>query len=232
MSRAAATIMGLIALFAPQSRVASAAPCPRSEAWLMSSAPISFDVAHIDTANHEPGGYLNARVTGDLLAGTATIVHGEIYPGETSITLRDAFDVMGVPVGTPVSITVEFVVDGMVTTAGCGGSGCGGGMLASVSADGVIDQLSDGATMFAPESRAFHLAPRLALTIVAGTPTTITYRLSGAHAPGGNHLVEAAGQLRFIDVPVGVGVLSCRGYVQSPTPAQPATWGGVKASYR
>jgi hypothetical protein len=41
----------------------------------------------------------------------------------TFVDASDAYDVSGVPPGTPVALTATLSVDGAISTTGCGGSG-------------------------------------------------------------------------------------------------------------
>lgn len=214
---------------------ARAQACPASDVQLLqvpfATGEFPVDAAQYDSSLSESG-FLTAHAAFDLVAGTVEVTHGEIYPGETSVRARDTFDVTGVVPGTHVVLTAEFVVDGTVTTTGCGGSGCTGGLAAFIDANGSQAMEGGGGPQFGAGTLAFHLAPRLAIDFTAGTPVAVAFRLLGAHAPGGNHRVDVAGTYRFIDLPPGVGVISCRGLVGSPTPALPASWGRVKAAYR
>ena len=54
----------------------------------------------------------------------------------------------------------------------------------------------------------------------------------GWRPPGGQHVSAGAGGYRFVGLPAGASVTSCQGFAGDPTPALPASWGGVKAAYR
>ena len=211
--------------------VASAA-CPTGEAYLIGPGTVSIDAAQFQSSDVEPGtSFVNATVACDLVAGTLSAYSGGLHPQHTWIVVRDAFDVTGVPAGTPVSLVVQFVAEGTSTSPGCGGSGCAAGAAATVTSDAQTAYDDDGGVQFGPSSRALHVDVELPLVIVAGTPRTIEFELEAGRAAGGDHSVTIAGTYR-ITAPAGVGVVSCHGFAQSTTPAQAASWGTVKAAYR
>jgi hypothetical protein len=214
---------------------AAAPSCPSSDVHLLdvpfATGSFAVDAAAYDSTLEESG-FLIAYAAFDLAAGTVAVIHGAIYPGPTTVTARDRFDVAGVPPGTSVDVTAELLVDGSVTTPGCGGSGCFGGIGAAVEANGMRVEEDAGGEQHAPGPVDSHPAPRLTVSIVAGLPVLIEFWLHGARAPGGDHRVEAAGTYRFVDLPPGVAVVSCRGLVGPATPARTASWGRLKAAYR
>jgi len=73
----------------------------------------------------------------------------------------------------------------------------------------------------------------LALSYAPGVPFVLHAILSagGSVDPHPNGDVVVTGTIRFRGLPEGYSVVSCQNY-DLPTPAHPATWGGVKALYR
>jgi len=70
----------------------------------------------------------------------------------------------------------------------------------------------------------------LPLLMTPGQPVHIQYTLGASgDYPSGTAIANAV--LRFTGLPPGVGVVSCQSY-NLPVPAQPATWGRLKAVYR
>lgn len=225
---ACAVVLGAL-FFVPPAVGADA--CPASDVYLLGPDTLPIAAATYDTTLSENGG-ITAHAAFDVGAGTLAAIHGELYPGQTSVTVHDSFDIAGLPAGTPVTVTAELVADGEITTTGCGGAGCGGSVYASIATAGELAEQLEGGILFAPGTRPEHLVVRLPVTLTAGTPQPIAFRVYGARGPGGNHRAELAGAYRFLDLPPGASVVSCRGFVQSPTPARPASWGRVKAAYR
>jgi hypothetical protein len=213
-------------------RTAGASVCPAGEANLLGPS-VGFETAQYESTVVEPGSdYVSATVACDLTLGSLSFLHAGLYPGSTWILARDFFDVTGVPAGTAVDVVAELVADGVIRPNGCGGSGCSAGATASIASEGAYQEDVEGGPSFAPPTIPIHLETQLPLTIVAGTPRLIEFKLQGGRAAGGSHDVEAAGVYRFVNVPAGVTVVSCRGLAASPTPALPASWGKVKAAYR
>jgi hypothetical protein len=143
----------------------------------------------------------------------------------------DAYDVAGVPIGTPVPVTVTLSVDGSVSTTGCGGSGCGGVFVDSLLSGALSDSRTHAIGVFIG-SVGFHDDLTLPITIVAGTPVVIETHFEGFRSPGGNHASQGTGVLRFSGLPPGAVVISCQGYASGPTPTQRPSWGHVKIVYR
>jgi hypothetical protein len=229
---AAVAVTAAIALAFACPVVASAAACPQGEAYLVGPASVGFDASEFDTVAIEPGtSFVTASVACDLAAGTMSAYSGGLYPDHTWLVARDAFDVTGIAAGTPVAVLVELVADGTMNSPGCGGSGCAAGATGWITSGAQSANASDGGQMFGPASRPLHLAVQLPVTIVAGTPRTIEFKLEVGRAAGGDHNVTIAGAYH-LTAPAGVSLVSCHGLAQSPTPAHTASWGTVKAAYR
>jgi hypothetical protein len=205
------------------------AECPVST-FALGGLAQPWSEAVLDTSVNS-GGDITGRAAFDLVAGTLALVHGGgLSP--TFVVARDLFDVTGVPPGTKVVLVVELVAMGTVSSPGCGGSGCHGVLEGTITAGGESAFEQAIGTVFAPGVVPVAVAPRLAVTLVAGTPTPIEVELRGRRTPGGNHRVEATGSYRWLGLPAGTGIVSCRGFTGAPTPVQStASWGRVKAAY-
>src|SRR5262249_39801223 len=98
--------------------------CPASTYALNTAGPFTTTAPTLDsTSTPYPGGTFHTAY--DLPLGTVSMSQCCSLAG-ASVDAFDAYDVTGVPAGTPVSFTANFTVDGRVWTDGCGGSGCGG----------------------------------------------------------------------------------------------------------
>ena len=217
------------------SGTAAASTCPSSDVRFLDTAPpFAVESATFDSTLYE-GTWPVARGAFDVAAGRLAVLHDALFPGPTWVASRDAFDVAGVPAGTPVTLTVELVVDGEVTTSpfGCGGAGCRAGLEAWILVDGVRTAEEGGAALFAANARQdVHLARRATFSVTAGSPVIVEFGLLAARASGGTLSAEGAAAWRFVDVPEGVSVTSCRGFVSGPTPVAATSWGRLKSSYR
>ena len=203
-----------------------ATPCPAGS-FQISSVLLGgiWDEAVLDTT------VSFGHVEYDLVDGTLGIVHpGSLSP--TSVVARDLFDVTGIAPGTKVTVTVTLDAQGTISTPGCGGSGCGGTLEASIDVGGGHAVEQAPRTVFAAGSVPVAVTPSLSIVIVAGMPLLVELGMRGMRAPGGNHTVAATAVYRFTGLPPGAGLVSCRGYVGAPTPAAPVTWGRLKAAYR
>jgi len=213
--------------------LAGAAPanatCPASSFVLNTSGPFTTTAPTLDsTSTPYPGGAFHAAY--DLPLGTVSMSQCCSLAG-ASVDAFDAYDVSGVPSGTPVSFTANFTVDGRVWTDGCGGSGCGGYVGIHVGSGSAFADTTYSIGLFSG-SQSFHDVRRLPITMVAGTPVVIDFRLRGARSPGGSHGSSGDGVISFSDLPPGAGIRSCQGYAGAPTPARPMSWGALKTIYR
>lgn len=216
------------AVFTPSAAIAQS--CPESDYRLNGSAIVSSADPAADTTWAPPGYVGSFRAAWNLPLGTVEMYHCCSLL-DTHVWARDAFDVRGVPAGTPVVLTAEFVVDGAVFTDGCGGTGCGGVVGAGLRR-GADSTVVEHPTHLFSGRADYHDVLQLPLTIVAGSPETIEYQIWGHRTPGGNHGAEGTGLIRFQGLPPGAVVVSCKGYGQSPTPVRPTTWGRLKSVYR
>jgi len=202
------------------------ADCPESDVGLrgvqiVTSAP-TYDSTYVYFGTFQ--------AAFDLPAGTlsmyqcCTLLH-------TWVDTRDAFDVTGVPPGTPVTLTAQLTVDCFVSTTGCGGSGCSGTVIDSLEHGADVDSQVHAVHLFIGRED-FHDVLSIPVTIVAGTPEVIRCKIEGYRNPGGSHDSGGSGSIQFVGLPPGVSVISCQGYSSQPTPARKRTWGSLKVTYR
>ena len=210
-------------------RSAAADPsCPPSEMSFGGSTPFTTTVGVFDTSGTI--GYGDFHVAYDLPAGTA-FMHQFYLRDITYVRASDAFDLMGVPPGTRVDLTVECTVTGAVYTPKCAASGCWGIFGDRLSSGPYADERKHSINLF-DGRREFTDVLQIPLSIVAGSPERIDVTLYGYNLGGGNHGVEGTSQLRFITADPAVTVVSCQGYAMAPVPVRPTTWGRLKAIYR
>lgn len=146
------------------------------------------------------------------------------------VTLRDLFTVHGPADGAP--YTLHLRVHGTGDAYSYGGPGDTDGILLTLSA--TIPQPGDPTSSRGWGTFSgfyvFDDSLDLVLQRTGGTPVGITIDAQASGTPG---VAEGHLAYRFVDLPPGWGVTSCKGYVQEqPVPAIPATWGKVKAAYR
>jgi len=134
-------------------------------------------------------------------------------PGNTYVAVSDDYVVMGPP-GSALSFEVVLQLNATIEEEG----------TASVGIDvlGQSTGLERTATGTAETSLTVLVAPGTQFRIDA------TAGAVGGHYSG---IATAIGTIRFRGLPTDYVVASCQGY-DLPTPAQAATWGGVKALYR
>ena len=214
-------------LLAPSAALA-VVPCPDSHAQLVGFNNL-FAVPGpvLDTT------YTTSHAGFDLPAGTVTVSRAVGGVNWTRSIATDAYDVTGVALGTPVTLTAEFEVDGSVTSPGCGGSGCGGYFQASITQG--ANTSAQQVTLpnpFAGGQVNLQQTLALPLTITAGTPVTIAFELAVFVPAGGNAGGSGNGAIRFGGLPPGAQVVSCRGYTSGTTPARTTTWGSLKTHHR
>ena len=209
------------------STLASAATCPSSQMAFHGSTVFSSTAAVFDSAE---AGFPDFHVSYDLPQGKVSMSQ----PGFLSATFveaADAYDLVGVAAGTAVNLTAQFMVDGSVSTPGCGGTGCGGYVTIRISHGALFDEMRHSIHLF-QGSQSFHDMRSIPVTIVAGAPEVLQFKLEGARTPGGAHASEATGTILFAGLPLGAAVTSCQGYSIRATPVRRASWGSIKSIYR
>jgi hypothetical protein len=206
---------------------ATQSACPASDLSLSTVATYTTTAAALDSS------YLLNRLQFDLVAGILSLDYCcSINP--TYMNARDAYDVIGVPAGTPVSLSVEVPVSGEIyDSGGCGGSGCGGSFYASIDHGAEHAQyLFSSPPLYYGARASFSGTAQLPLTIVAGLPETVSFQFWARRALGGSHGAHAQGVIRFTGLPAGASIVSCQGFAGQITPVLRTSWGGLKTIYR
>jgi hypothetical protein len=152
----------------------------------------------------------------DLVAGKLVAVGwtNTVGGGLSGVKTRDIYQVVG-PGGPPLAFEAVLIVQAVLAphisfTASLDGPGppatCAGG----------------------PDCEA-----AIPLSFAPGTPFTLEADLvtAGENGVFPEAAGVATGTIRFRGLPAGYSIVSCQNY-DLPTPALPATWGGVKALYR
>jgi hypothetical protein len=203
------------------------AACPPDSLVLGGFGLATYNSARFDTTSSYGGSF---HAAWDLISGSVAMSQC-CAPALTWVQSSDDFDVVGVPPGTPVSLTVLFTVDSDVYNLGCGDPNCGG--LVGMALKHLPDQTAQQHVMDASTSRQnYHDVLQEPLTIVAGQPERIDFLLYGRETPGGNDGADATGAVSFSGVPNGAAVVSCQGYGVGVTPAHSVSWGRLKSHYR
>jgi hypothetical protein len=211
-------------------RPAAAANCTASQACLdganvFSSSAAVFDSSIVATAP------LGARTAYDLPQGQV-LVYKCCGLGTVFAAARDAFDLVGVPPGTPVTVTAEFQVEGEIISEGCGTSGCCGNLEGRITDGAVTRSVLMTEYVYAVANVPVSGLVQLPVAITAGQPEVLEFRLSAWRCPGGNHGADGVGRIRFSGLPAGASIVSCNGYSLTPVPALRRSWGQLKTLYR
>jgi len=166
----------------------------------------------------------------NLVNGTLRIHHwGGL--GTSIVEVTDLFDVTGVDPGTEVVVLLRMDVAAWAATDGCGGTGCAGYVGGSIATpEQTVYQYGVGPTYGGLVDFSFWVITSVTLT--AGTPLPVSFKLDAMRVPGGSHSADGVGTYRFSGLPAGAHVVSCQGYVDPTTPALPSSWGALKAAYR
>lgn len=192
---------------------------PFSGSEQYTAAP-TFDASGLDGSwargNHELGNYS---------------LHHSGFLSPTILRASDRFDVTGVPLGTPVNLTMRLRIDGWAFTSGCGGSGCCGMLAATVRAGpdtaqaGFLGQTTNGRADFGG-------TVELPITLIAGTPRDLEIEMYARRCAGGAHTVDATGFVTFEGTDINAVVVSCKGFGPAAVPVQQRSWGQIKTIYR
>src|SRR5437867_419790 len=160
--------------------------CPASHLALNGS-DATFEVARLDTS------YNANQLHFDLIAGSLSLAYCcSLAP--TYMLVRDAYDVEGVPAGTPVSLRVQLAVDSHVYDAGnCGGTGCCANFRASIRDETDSTGVQHSPILFDGAQAFYHDLIELPVTILAGTPRVVQFELRAQRCPGGSHGADASG---------------------------------------
>jgi len=231
--RRSLVLLALATFLLPPGRAAAAA-CPPSQAQLVGfNSLFTVPGATFDTTLTVPGYGALGGAGFDLVAGTLSMWRAVGGVNWTRVIATDAYDVIGVAPGTPVALTALLDVSGLLTSPGCGGSGCGGWFQASITQGPANASLQQTfADAFAGGDVDVSQTLALPITITAGMPVTLQFEEAVFIPAGGNAGGSGHGTIRFAGLPGGVAVVSCRGYGVAATPARASSWGRLKAVYR
>jgi hypothetical protein len=164
----------------------------------------------------------------NVFAGTLAISFGCFAGGggggecgsSGGVYVEDDFSILGLPAGTPVSITAHL-------TGSLSGGG-GGFFYAFVNAV-LSDAIGNSQSATAPPLSSYDLA--LPVQAIAGQTFRLHFELNGGSL--GFVSGSGSGAFSFAGLPPGAVVTSCQGYASSPvTAARHSTWGRLKTVYR
>jgi hypothetical protein len=208
---------------------ATADPCPSSVVHFekYELAGTFYVSALMYDSTFTPDPYEVVHIMFDRTQATTSLIASSVSRMAASSRVVEAFDVVGVPPGTPVNGTLELRLDGW-SEQNCGGSGCGvrleGWLLSG------MDSTEADANQFGPNLGRRFVATTLALpvTFVAGSPIEAHFFLTFDNGPGGGAQVEIQARYAVSGLPAGVQAVAC----QDVTPTRRDTWGRLKSSYR
>jgi len=142
-------------------------------------------------------------------------------------TVEDDFSLSGIPAGTPVSLTGRFVLT--ITGGDLMGPGrAHAGMVEAAFNTSAIE--FDLMELWEYPESTREIVLSVPITATVGTPIHMKYFVGSTLGELCN--ANWHGRFDFTDVPGGVSIISCNGYVQAATPSLPTSWGDLKARYR
>jgi hypothetical protein len=160
------------------------------------------------------------RGTYDLVGATLSGNVTGLGSGQTEVTARDVYKVIGVPAGQPVDVTAELVVSGDAYS---------GSHTPHFKWD--ITSGADYGEGFPPGPTFANRVLQVTIHAMGEQEFPLAWHvLSGMSLEGG--YAEISAQFRFSNLPAGASVVSCQGYATGAVPTTPSTWGALKASYR
>jgi hypothetical protein len=219
----------LLALALAGRAVPAAAQCPASD------VNCEGDVTSTAAASYSAGCSIDGITGFDVPLATLDVAippfgYSLLYADHAEVILRDLFTFHGPADGTPYTIHLRVRARGDAYSPG--GPGDSDGTILSLSA--TTPQAGDpsasrGWGTFAG-SYSYDDSLDLVLTRLGGPPVGITLDASSV---GSNGLATGHFDFRFVDLPPGWSVTSCKGYrEEQPVPTRVASWGRVKAAYR
>jgi hypothetical protein len=224
-------VLLLNALLVVPARAHAGASCPGSTVELSGGGAATYYVASLDTSLSVGGQF---HVDYHLVTGTLDMDQNRSV-AMTYVRASDAYDVAGVPAGTPVPVTATFNVHSDIyTDTGCGDPNCAGyvDMQIQHGVDVADQNHTLGPPPLGPNSATYADLLRLPMTIVAGQPEVVTFLLLGRFLPGGNEASDAHGVIGFTGLPAGASIVSCQGFSMGVTPTRHESWGRLKSIYR
>jgi hypothetical protein len=220
IARCGAVAAAVFAFLAVSSAVAA---CPPSEISFYGNGPI------LSTATSYDSTVGSSTITFDIPAGNLTLDQC-CSLANTSINVRDEFDVTGVPMGTPVTMTAQMIADCFVIVT-CETGDCSGFVVDSLQHVTDVDALPHEVN--GPGRFDFHDVLSVPLTIVAGTPELLSFELEGHRVAGNTSESGGSANITFSGLPPGVNIVSCKGYsLFRVTPVHRTSWGELKTIYR
>jgi len=217
------------------SGMAHAGPsCPPSFVKLGGGSQTGKVSARVDTSFSFPFPTPGTnRVAYDLIAGTLAMSQC-CGPAETFVQASDAYDVAGVPLGAPVTVTATLTVDSDVRTSCDQALLCGGALVDIQIRHGADSVAVQHVITPPPQEMTWHDTLVLPVMIVPGTPAEIAFTLGGRQLIGSiGDASDASATITFSGVPPGATVTSCQGYQGTrATPAKPMSWAKLKSAYR
>ena len=147
---------------------------------------------------------------------------GDLVSSFAWVLAQDVYTASGVSAGTSLDLQLSLFALGFAGSSGSFQSA--GGSVSVVSPAGTT-------TLTGPMGPpGVDTTMTIALHVIAGFPFTIQYRASGGCVSGFSNW---SGQCAFVNLPAGVVVTSCEGYVSgSAVAARRTTFGRLKALYR
>ena len=227
-----AQILGLV--FGASATAHAAPSCPPSIVKLGGGSQTNEVGAKIDTSFSFPSPTPGTdQVTYDLVAGTLTMSQC-CGPAETFVQASDAYDVAGVPLGSPVTVVATLVVDSEVRTSCDQALLCGGALVDIQIRHGADSVVVQHVFTPPPQQMGWHDTLVLPVTIVAGTPAEVDFTLGGRQLVGGiGNESDASATITFSGLPPGATMTSCQGFQGArATPAKSVSWGKLKSLYR
>jgi hypothetical protein len=172
------------------------------------------------------------QVSYDLVSGTLAMSEC-CGPAETFVQTSDAYDVTGVPAGTPVTVTAMLTVDSDVHASCNSALLCGGALVDMQVTHGSDIASQQHSFTPPPQQMNWHDVLTAPVTIIAGTPEEIDFMLGGRQLSGSvGDGSDASGTISFSGLPAGASIKSCQGYHPIATPAHVSSWGRLKTLYR
>ena len=229
-----AAITGLTAGTAPR---AGAEPCPENGITCATSYPETYLISQEPRAELSCAGY-------DLPMGSFWVAASggsPDQPGGAGLRATDEYALVGAPMGNPIPLEVQLHVVGTGGGAGTCNWGSGFGDLQIEVVD-VHGQSSARIDFYSPSGpcnetgccsgSSANLDSLLTLHVVVDPAVPLRLEFS-LYAIVGAGAASAQVSLAFGDLPPGVSIASCQGYVEeAPVQVAATSWGRVKALYR
>jgi len=166
-------------------------------------------------------------ISGALDASMNTLDAG----GYATAYAYDEYLVLGLPSGTPVSLTVELASTGSIVPLLCGANGTlSAGLQVGAQTRSTHASYACNVTCTCFGTATLDSVLTIAVPATAAVPFIIGYNIafSGSFASGDVHA-----RVQFKGLPPGAFIRSCQGYRQDgPVPVERVSWGTLKQHYR